>query len=228
MSPARPRVIALVPSAGYGKRLGVGRKKPFVLLGGRPLVTYALQALDTCKVIDGIIVAAERSCVKKIENIARRFGIRKLIDVVVGGKTRFESVRNCMKKVGPLFDIVLIHDAARPFIDNETIERSIKMAARFGACVVAVPENDTVKLVDSRLFIKRTLDRNRIFRAQTPQAFKYGLIKKAYSAANRDITDDASLIESMGRRVKILEGSYRNLKITTKEDLKIAEALLCE
>ena len=228
MSPTRPRVIAVVPSAGYGKRLGAGRKKPFVLLGGRPLVSYALLALDRCKAIDGIIVAAQRPCVKKIENIARRFGIRKLIDVVVGGRTRFESVRNCVKKVGSSFDIVLIHDAARPFIDNETIVRSIKMATRFGACVVAIPENDTVKLADSRLFIKRTLDRNKIFRAQTPQTFKYGLIKKAYSAADGGITDDASLVESMGRRVKIVEGPYRNLKITTKEDLKIAEALLCE
>ena len=223
----RPKVVAIVPAAGSGRRLGTGEKKPFVLLGGKPLVSYALKALDKCKAIDGIIVAAERSYVNRLKNIARRFKIRKLIDVVAGGKTRFESVRNCVKAAGASFDIVLIHDAARPFIDNGTIERSIKAAVKFGASVVAVPESDTVKLTDKDFFIKETLDRSRIYRAQTPQVFKYELIKKAYSGlkSGRKITDDASLVERT-RCVKIVEGSYKNLKITTKEDFKIAEAFL--
>ena len=122
--------------------------------------------------------------------------------------------------------MVLIHDAARPFIDNTTIERSIVAAQKFGASIVAVPESDTVKLADDTLFIRGTLDRKRIFRAQTPQVFKYNIIKKVYAEKRvLKVTDDASLIEK-NARVKIVEGSYKNLKITTKEDLKIAEALL--
>jgi len=222
----RPKVVAIVPAAGYGRRLGAGKKKPFVLLGGKPLVSYALKTLDGCKAIDGIVVAAKRPCIKRLKNIAKQAGIRKLIDVVAGGKTRFESVRNCMKSIGPTFDVVLIHDAARPLIDEDTIERSINAAARFGASIAGLPESDTVKLADKGLFIKKTLDRNRIFRAQTPQAFRYELIKKAYLRAGAGVTDDAGLVEAIGVRVKIVEGSFRNLKITTKEDLKIAEALL--
>ena len=222
----RPKVIAVVPAAGCGRRLGAGKRKPFILLGGKPLVSYALKALDKCKEIDGIIVAAERGHVSRLKNIAKRFKIRKLIDVVAGGKTRFESVRNCVKAAGSSFDMVLIHDAARPFIDNDTIVRSIKAAAKFGASVAAVPESDTVKLADKSFFIKGTLDRERIFRAQTPQVFKYELIKRAYSAVSgKNVTDDAGLVEK-DCRVKIVEGSYKNLKITTKEDLKAAEALL--
>ena len=223
-----PRVVAIIPAAGHGKRLGAKVKKPFILLDGKPLISYALTTLNSCKCINGIIIASERSYVKRFKEIAKRFEISKLIDVVVGGKTRFESVRNCIKRVDPSFDIVIIHDAARPLIDKRTVEKSIKAAQIFGSCVVAIPESDTVKLVDKDFFIKGTLDRNKIFRAQTPQTFKLNIIKKAYSANAVWVTDDASLVEAMGSRVKIVEGSYRNLKITTKEDLKSAEALLCE
>ena len=220
------RTIAIIAAAGYGKRLGTKARKPFVLLGGRPLVSYALKALDECGAVSGIIVASERSCIKRVKNIAGRYRIRKLIDVIAGGKTRFESVRNCVKRIDPSFDIVLIHDAARPFIDKRTIKKAIGAAAKFGACIVAVQESDTVKLAGKGLFIKKTLSRDKIFRAQTPQAFRYSIAKKAYSAAGSGVTDDASLAEAMGCRVKIVKGSYKNLKITTREDLKIAEAFL--
>ncbi len=223
----RPRVVAVVPAAGRGKRLGAGTKKPFVLLGGKPLVSYALKALDDCKTIDAIIVATERSCVSRMNDVARRFKISKLMDIIVGGKTRFESVRNCIDRIGPAFDIILVHDAARPFVDKKIVERAILAAAKFGASVAAIPESDTIKLAGRNQFIKKTLDREAIFRAQTPQAFRYNVIKKAYSAnVIGNITDDASLAEDVVR-VKIVEGSYKNLKITTKEDLNIAEALLC-
>ena len=223
----RLRVLAIVPAAGCGKRMGGGTRKPFVMLRGEPLVSYALRTLNSCAGIDGIIVAAEKPYVKRIKAIVKRFGISKLIGVVVGGRTRFDSVGNCLKAAASVFDIVLIHDAARPLIDKVTVERSIKAAERFGACVVAIPETDTVKLSDNNLFVKDTLDRDKIFRAQTPQAFKYGVIMKAYSAGSVvSATDDSSLAERLGCRVKILRGSYRNIKITTKEDLKIAEALL--
>ncbi|MFA5142786.1 MAG: 2-C-methyl-D-erythritol 4-phosphate cytidylyltransferase [Candidatus Omnitrophota bacterium] len=220
------KTIAIIPAAGSGKRLGAKDKKPFVLLGGKPLVSYALRALDSSPDIDGIIVACEAAYINRIRTIARRCRVRKLIDVIVGGKTRFESIRNCVRRVGPSAELVLVHDAARPFIDGKIISRSVKAAQKFGASIAAVPESDTVKFVDGRGFIRKTLDRNRVFRAQTPQVFKRSIIERAYSARRSEAaTDDARLVEER-IRVKIVAGSYKNLKITTKEDLKIARALL--
>ncbi len=223
----RPRVIAIVPAAGSGKRLGLRKKKPFVLLKGKPLAAYALETLDKCRAVDCIIIASERSCVNAFKALVRKFRLKKVIDVIIGGQTRFESVRNCLRRVDPSFDIVLIHDAARPFVEKLKIEESIRLAQRHGGCIVALPESDTVKLSDKGLFIKKTLDRSCIFRAQTPQAFRRDLIKKAYiTSRSKMVTDDAGLVERRGVRVKILKGSYKNIKITTKEDLKLAEVIL--
>lgn len=227
---SQSRTIAIVPAAGFGKRLAVRAKKPFVLLGGKPLVSYAIAKLDASPEIDDIIIAAERSCVKRLRALTRRYRFKKILDIIAGGKTRFESVRNCLDRIGPHYDIVLIHDAARPFLDERLIRSSIGLARRFGACIAAVAETDTIKSTTKDLYIKETLDRKNIFRAQTPQAFRYGLIKKAYSidaaCPGRLATDDASLVEMLGVKVKILKGSGRNIKITTKEDLKIAEVLI--
>lgn len=226
MSPAL-RTVAIVPAAGPGRRLGLKVKKPFVLLRGRPLVTYALSALESSPSIDAIIVAVNGPSLKRFRHLIKKYRFAKIIDVVAGGKTRFESVRNCLRMVDPSFDIVLIHDGARPFLDEALIKGSIRLAAKFGGCVAAVPENDTVKLAGEGLFIKKTLDRNKLFRAQTPQTFRYDLIKKAYALKGAAaVTDDASLAERLGERIKILEGSYKNIKITTHVDLKIAEVLL--
>lgn len=224
----RPRVIAVVPAAGYGRRLGAGKKKPFVLLRKRPLASYALKTLDRSPFIDAIIVAAERSCIKDFKVLIDRYGFKKIKDVVAGGRTRQASVANCIRRIPPFYEIVLIHDAARPFVDESAIRRSIHLAGKFGACIVAVPEFDTIKLADKRLFVKKTLDRKMIYRAETPQAFKYDVIKKAYNALKRfdNVTDDAGLVERLGLKIKIVEGSYKNIKITTREDLKLAEVLL--
>ncbi len=222
------KTIAIVPAAGSGRRLGTAAKKPFVLLDGKPIISYALKTLNSSKYIDAIIVASERSCIEKVEKIAKHFKINKLIETVAGGKTRFESVRNCVKKINPAFDIVLIHDAARPFLDEATIKRSIAAAKKFGASVVAVRESDTVKLSDNKLFVAKTLDRRRIFRAQTPQVLRYSIARRAFgrAASRSGVTDDVSIAERIGERVKIVEGSYANIKITTKEDMKFAKGLL--
>lgn len=223
-----PRVAAIVPAAGYGHRLGAGKSKPFVLLRDRPIASYALKVLDDCPLIDTIIVASERSCIKDFKVLIDRYGFKKIKDVVIGGKTRQESVANCIRKIPPSYDIVLIHDAARPFVDESVIRKTISLAGEFGACIVAIPEFDTVKLTDKSLFVKKTIDRKTIYRAQTPQAFRYEVIKKAYDAFKRldRFTDDAGLVEGLGKKIKIVEGSGRNIKITTKEDLRLAEVLL--
>ncbi|MFA5146176.1 MAG: 2-C-methyl-D-erythritol 4-phosphate cytidylyltransferase [Candidatus Omnitrophota bacterium] len=221
------RTVAIVAAAGYGKRLGLRTKKPFVRLRGKPLVAYALGALDACRAVDGIIVAAEKGCVGRMRQLVRRFGFRKVIEVTEGGRTRFESVRNCLEKAGPSYDVVLIQDGGRPFPKPGIIEKSIRAALKYGGAIVAVPESDTVKLVDNGFFVKKTLDRRVIFRAETPQAFRYGVIKRAYGKIKGgNVTDDAGLVERAGGRVKIIKGSPGNIKVTTREDLRLAEVLL--
>ena len=223
----RIRVAAIVPAAGSGHRLGLKIKKPFVLLKGKPLISYTLRALDSSPSIDGIIVAADRPSVKRLRRLIKRYRLKKVIDVVAGGPTRYESVRNCLKKVDASYDIVLVHDGARPFVEEAVISGSINMASKFGACIVAVPESDTVKLVDKCMFINKTMDRAMIYRAGTPQVFRRRIIKTAYGLKRADnVTDDASLVERLGVKVKVLKGPYSNIKITTREDLKMAEALL--
>jgi len=223
----RSAVVAIVPAAGFGKRLGLKTKKPFVKLAGTPLVFYALDALERSKAVDAIIIAAEKCCIKRFKGLVKAWGFKKVTAVVEGGETRTGSVKNCLTAAGPEYDIVLIHDGARPFVDAKMIADSVRLARMYGGCIVAVPENDTVKLAGKDLFVKNTLDRSRIFRAQTPQVFKRSILEKAYSKTLLSgITDDAGLVEAAGGRIKILAGSYRNIKITTKEDLKLAEVLL--
>lgn len=225
---ARLKVVAIVPAAGSGKRLGLKTAKPFVLLKGKELVSYALGALDSSPSIDGIIAAADSSSAGRLRRLAKKYGFRKVMEVAAGGKTRAESVRNCLKRIDSSFDIVIIHDAARPFLNQSLIETCVEGARRFGACVAAVPESDTVKLARDGMIIRSTMDRDSFYRAQTPQAFRYDIIKTAYGNLERadTATDDSSLVEKMGVRVKLVKGSYRNIKITTREDLKMAEALL--
>ena len=223
------RVTAIVPAAGSGSRLGLKTKKPFVMLCGKPLLYYAIKALETSGMVGEIIVAAEKSQIGRIEALVRKFGFRKVKNVVAGGSTRSGSVKNCLNAITGDPDIVLIHDAARPLVSPGMITGSVKLAAKYGACVTAVPESDTVKFCYRGGFVKRTIDRRNLFRAQTPQAFRRTLIMRAYGrpGAKRGATDDSSILEDSGIKVKILPGSYRNIKVTTREDLKIAEALLC-
>lgn len=222
------RVTAIVPAGGSGSRLGLKAKKPFVMLSGKPILYYALKALSATDAVNEIIVAAEPGQIHRVEILVRRFGFYKVKKVVAGGSTRSGSVRNCLDALTGNPDIVVIHDAARPLVSVEMIKNSIKLALKHGACIAAVPESDTIKLARQDGFVKKTIDRRNVFRAQTPQAFKTALIKRAYEGLGSGVepTDDSSVLENMRIRVKILSGSYRNIKITTKEDLKIAEALL--
>jgi 2-C-methyl-D-erythritol 4-phosphate cytidylyltransferase len=224
---AQGGVVAIVAAAGSGKRLGLKVKKPFVKIAGIPIIVRTLRALGASKAIGSIILAGEASCLGRFRKLVSSYGLTKVAAVVAGGATRADSVRNCLAHVGGSFDIVLIHDGGRPFIDARTIERSVAMARKYGGAIVAVPENDTVKLAGKDLVVRKTLDRSLIFRAQTPQVFKRDLIKKAYaSGIMAGATDDAGLVERIGGKVKIVAGSYRNIKITTKEDLKLAEVLI--
>ncbi len=223
------KTAAVVAGAGSGRRLGLKVRKPFVMLDGVPLIIHCLRTLDSSPRIDTIIVAIEKSCAGRLARLIKRYGLKKVREIVIGGKTRFESVRNCLRKAGNSYDVVLIHDAARPFLDERLIRESVAAAKECGGCIVSVPETDTVKRVNGELEIDATLDRSRIWRAQTPQAFRRSLIVGAYEKASGhlgNVTDDASLLEREGRKVRVVFGSYRNIKITTREDLALARALL--
>lgn len=222
------KVAAIVPAAGSGKRLGAQTKKPFVLLAGKPLITYALKALDSSKYIDQIYVAVDPDSIGRLKGVISKYGIRKVVKVVAGASSRAGSVKNCFNLIDPLCDIVLIHDGARPFPGASDIMNSVLLAGKFGGCVTAIPMTDTVKLAGKGLFVNKTIDRNSLWRAQTPQAFRYAVLKKALNAVNdiSGVTDDAYLLERLGRKVKIHKGSPRNIKVTTKEDLKIAGVLI--
>lgn len=221
--------VAIVPAAGSGKRLRSKNKKPFILLKGRPLIAYALEALDSSRSIDSIIIASEAGSIGRLKGIIKKYGFKKVVRIVKGGTTRFGSVRNCFNAIASPCDIVLIHDGARPFPEERIIRDSIALAKKFGACVTALRSTDTIKLVGKKNFIEKTLDRKKLWKAQTPQAFRYGLFKKALIGIKdvERLTDDACIFERAGKKVKILECSARNIKITTKEDIIFAEALLC-
>ncbi len=221
--------VAIIPAAGSGKRLGFKLDKPFVRLAKKPIIAYCLEVLESSPYIDAIIVATRKRNLGRLRRLIKRYNFKKIKDVVIGGETRFESVRNCLKKVNPSCDVVLVHDACRPFLSHDFIRKSVRLADKFGGCCVSVKEGDTLKVAGEDLFIRGSLDRSAIWRAQTPQTFRRSIIAVAYKAKIKDsskVTDDSSLVENLKKKVKILHGSYKNIKITTKEDLKFAEAIL--
>lgn len=222
----RGKVVAVVAAAGSGKRLGLKTKKPFVMLAGKPIIVRTIESLSASDLVDSVIVAIEEPCIPRFMRLASAHRLRKVSAVVTGGATRAQSVKNCLSRLDEGCEIVLIHDGGRPLVDKRIIADAVKAARRYGACIAAVPESDTVKSAGKDLVIRKTLDRKCIFRAQTPQAFRVPVIRKAYERAGSAVTDDASAVEISGGKVRIIMGSYRNIKITAREDLKVAEALI--
>jgi len=218
------KVACIVPSAGKGKRLGCGQDKPFVTLGGKPILANTLKALESCKFIDDIIIVVSGNKLKACSKLVKKYKFRKIYAIVRGGKKRFDSVKNGLSKIKNA-SFILIHDGARPFIDRKLIKKVFVAAKKYGAALCATASKQTLKSINRNLFIKETLERKFVWEAQTPQAFKKDLITKAYKKSkNRNATDDSYLVEKLGHRVKIVKGSCRNIKITTPEDLTLARA----
>ncbi|MGQ9608512.1 MAG: 2-C-methyl-D-erythritol 4-phosphate cytidylyltransferase [bacterium] len=223
------KVSTIIPSAGYGERMG-GVKKPYILLDGKPILSHTLKVFQKCPLIDdiSIVVAAgdEQKCLDEVLS----YGNEKVSQVIAGGSTRQESVFNALKSLSPDTDLVIIHDCVRPFITNEIISASLDSAVRWGAAIVAVPVKDTIKESDDNLFVSNTLNRQRLWSIQTPQVFKYEIIFHAHLLArerNIQATDDASLVEMLGNcKVRLVMGNYENIKITTPFDLIVASAIL--
>ncbi|NQT22762.1 MAG: 2-C-methyl-D-erythritol 4-phosphate cytidylyltransferase [Candidatus Omnitrophica bacterium] len=222
------KVLAIIPAAGSGKRLKKNCDKPFIEVNSKPLLFYALNALESSPLIDEIILVVAKKRISKALNLVRRFRFRKVIKIIRGGKTRSESVSNGLKLLKKSnADLVFIHDGVRPFLEKSLIERCIKAAKKFGSSVACVPVKPTIK-AERNGFILKTLERSTLLEAQTPQVFRKDLILKAYKNKKMLVcsTDDSKLVEKIGHKVRIVEGSNRNIKVTTPEDLLLAKALL--
>lgn len=223
------KISVIIAAGGIGKRMNLKENKLLINLDGMPIIARTVSIFEKNPFIDEIVLVVPKKDFESIKKIVKDFNYKKVSKIVEGGETRQDSVFNGLTAVDTLSDLVVIHDGARPFLTNEILEKVIERAKKTDAAIVAVKVKDTVKQVNSSLFIEKTLDRNLLWQAQTPQVFKTSLIKEIYKWAkdnNLIATDDASLAESYGVKVSVVEGSYENIKITTKEDLMIGEAIL--
>jgi 2-C-methyl-D-erythritol 4-phosphate cytidylyltransferase len=225
-----PLVVALLPAAGRGLRMGGSVPKQFLSLGGEPLIIQSLRMLQAASVVDQIILAVPPADVEYCEReIVSRQRFTKVTRVVAGGAERQDSVRCALAQVPSSTDIVLIHDAVRPFVTLRMIDEVVAAARKEGAAIIALPMRDTVKQVRTDGTIERTVDRAPLWLAQTPQAFRRDWIETAHRKAHAEgvrATDDASLVEWLGYLVTVVEGSGENIKVTRPEDLVIGEAIL--
>lgn len=224
----KKKCTAIVLAAGQGKRMGTKVQKQYLEIDGKPVLYYSLHAFEQSEIIDEIIlVVGENQSEYCKDEIVSKYGISKVKKIVQGGAERYHSVWNGLQEVVD-DGYVFIHDGARPFIYEEIINRAYKDVQNCKACVVGMPVKDTIKLADDEGFVDETPERNLVWMIQTPQVFESGLVKKAYALLmeqnHTHVTDDAMVIEQMlGHKVKLTEGSYENIKITTPEDLDIAE-----
>jgi 2-C-methyl-D-erythritol 4-phosphate cytidylyltransferase len=218
-------VWAVIVAAGRGERLGLDRPKAFAKLGGRPLLAESLERLDSSEWIDAIVVVAPPDWEEPVILLAEELGCSKVNAVVAGGKTRAASVRAGLAEVSEEAAVVLVHDAARPLLPEDVIERLLKTLPEGWDCVIpCVPIADTVKRVD-RDQVVETLDRNDLVVAQTPQAFVWPALRDA-AGAEENGTDCASLVEARGGRIKVVPGDRRLVKITDRSDLELVEGWL--
>jgi 2-C-methyl-D-erythritol 4-phosphate cytidylyltransferase len=218
--------VAIVLAAGRGLRFKSKVPKPLVKINSKPAIAYSLEEFNRHPSVSGIIVVVNPANRSAVASVIRRRRIKKVSSIVLGGRRRQDSVLNGLKAIKDCATLVLIHDAARPFISAKIISALIKEAKDSGAAIPAVPVRSTIKKVNLGLFVEETVERKNLWEVQTPQAFRKELLLKAYRRCGRlDVTDDAMLVEKSGAKVKIVEGSYNNIKITTPQDLVLAEAI---
>lgn len=223
------KVAAIVPAAGEGKRLGLKIHKPFVAIGKDPILAHALTVLDNSNNIKEIILVINASDLPKARSLVKRSKLKKIKKIAIGGKRRMDSVKNGLREVSEDVDYVIIHDGVRPFLDNKIISSVIEAAKTFGAAITCMPLKPTIKEIEKGSFVTATLKRESLIEVQTPQAFEKDILVRAYEKAfseGVEATDDSTLVERLGVKVKAVEGSYKNIKITTSEDLKFAKALV--
>lgn len=226
---------AIVLGAGRGTRMNSPVAKQYLLINRKPVIYYSLHAFEICPFIDEVILVASNEDLEYCRReIVQKYKFRKVRHIIPGGEERYHSVRNGIA-VADACDFLFIHDGARPFLSQEILERVYGDVTRYGACAAGMPVKDTIKKIDADGFCAGTPKRSSLWQIQTPQAFSYPLIRAAYSRLTQElekgseleVTDDAMVVETMTDvKVKLTEGSYENLKITTPEDLQIAENLM--
>lgn len=224
------KVVALVLAAGQGRRMGAETNKPYLLLAGKPILFHTLHEFEECPSIDEVVLIVEKHEIDHARSsIVEAFGCSKVTSIVAGGLKRQDSVWEGIKAIKGDCELVMVHDGVRPFISQVLLQKAIDATRESGATVVAVPVKDTIKVVSREKEVLQTLDRKTLWSVQTPQTFNHDLLKRAHEKARQDGfygTDDASLVERMGVTVRVVDGSYENIKITTPEDLVIGETIL--
>ena len=225
------RCTAIVLAAGQGKRMHSKIQKQFLEIGRKPILYYSMECFQKSPLIQDIILVTGEDMISYCQSeIVEKYGFTKVCKVTAGGKERYDSVYAgllCCQDT----DYVYIHDGARPFVTEEMIQRGYEAVKKTNACVMGMPSKDTVKLADPSGYIKETPDRKIVWNIQTPQIFSYDLIRGAYESIRKkdmsNVTDDAMVVEQeTGTKILLVEGSYQNIKITTPEDLAVAEAFL--
>jgi len=221
-------VCAVVPAGGTGTRMGGIVPKQFLELDGKPILYYTLKTLQDCGIISELILVVPE---KEYDNACIDWlGKPEIVTkVVVGGEKRQDSVYNGFCELSPQTEIVLVHDGVRPFLSHQMIKESVDAAREYGAAITAIPVNDTIKRVDDSGLVSQTVDRDGLWRVQTPQVFRYELLQEAFKKANSEKfygTDEGTLIEHLGKPIKVIEGSEQNIKITRPEDLRLSEIFI--
>ena len=229
------RVAAIIPAAGLGTRMGADTPKQFLELDGQPLVVYTLRRLAACTAITDFFISTRADDIVFLQDRVAKAGLGRFARVIHGGDTRQQSVANALAQVDPSTEIVLVHDAVRPFVTAAQVDRVIAEARARGAAILGIPAIDTVKevkrasLPEDVALISATIPRERIVLAQTPQAFSFALLRDAFRKAQQDdvtSSDEAALVERFGSNVFVVLGSERNLKITRPADMDLARFYL--
>lgn len=227
----KEKCTAIVLAAGQGKRMGTKIQKQFLEIQGRPILYYSLYAFQNSEIIDDIILVTSEGLEEYCkEMFVEKYNLTKVSKIVCGGAERYHSVWHGLKEIQDA-GYVFIHDGARPFVNDTILHRAYDAVSQYKACVVGMPVKDTIKIAGEDGFAKETPNRSLVWAVQTPQVFDVALIKEAYSKLMEcddiPVTDDAMVAEQiLGTKVKLVEGSYENIKITTPEDLIIAESFL--
>ncbi len=224
------KTAVIVPAGGAGTRMGGDVPKQYLMLGGIPIIVRSLLVFQEAPLVDDIFLVLPGGDVASApQRLLSGYNLTKVKKVLSGGAHRQDSVKNAINALGADYDIVVVHDGVRPFVSQEIVRTAIEEAGSAQAVTVGVPVKDTIKLVNDAGLIEETVNRDRLWCTQTPQAFAATLLKKAYAAAYAQhyyATDDAGLVERLGTKVKMLMGSYDNIKITTAGDLAWGEFLL--
>jgi 2-C-methyl-D-erythritol 4-phosphate cytidylyltransferase len=217
------KVGAIIVAAGSSRRMG-GIDKVFVPLGGKPALVWVLDAFESCELVNQIIVVVNTKNIERCRKLVAEERWSKVSDICAGGRRRQDSVAAGLSRLNHC-QWVIIHDGARPLVTKDLIERGLKAAEETGAAIAAIPVTDTIKIAGDDRIVRQTPPRQNLWAVQTPQVFRLNIIARAYKQAKGEVTDDASLVEKLGYKVKLYMGSYDNIKITNPDDLALAEAL---